>query len=368
MAKRPASRQSLHALTLASLLLLPAYGHAANTLIGDGASISTTDGSSVDRVTVIGEDSSSVDSPNSTIVGAAQLAVQSSDVTMIGWASTVEGSIGAVAQGSNVIINYSDYAVQIGSFGNIYDSDRAVGLGLFTQITNAPDSVAIGSFSVAERPNIVSFGNDSLQRVLTNVAAGSTTYDAVNFGQLQALAADIDALEATLASSGFSGGTVTSSSIQNAAGQGVTVTDAGVSVDTDMSMEGNRITDVGDPVSGQDAVNLRTMQSALAPLEDRITTVEGRVGRLERHLDQVERKVSSGVAIAMAMAQPVMMSPSQVNAVTAGVASFNGQSAMSVTYNRMVDTRGRGQLMLSGGMGVSTGSKPSARVGVSFSW
>ena len=55
-------------------------------------------------------------------------------------------------------------------------------------IALADDAVAIGSGAFADRGNAVSFGNDSLQRQLVHVGAGTQDTDAVNLSQLYPLA------------------------------------------------------------------------------------------------------------------------------------------------------------------------------------
>jgi len=59
---------------------------------------------------------------------------------------------------------------------------------------SANNSVALGSNSVAGRANTVSVGSAGHERQITNVADGSQTTDAVNFGQLTTLANNVDTL------------------------------------------------------------------------------------------------------------------------------------------------------------------------------
>jgi autotransporter adhesin len=82
----------------------------------------------------------------------------------------------------------------------------AIGLGSSTT-ASANSSVAIGAGSVANVANTVSVGSASNQRKLVNVAAGdisvATSTDAVNGGQLFAVAQDVDALQDALTGSGL---------------------------------------------------------------------------------------------------------------------------------------------------------------------
>jgi autotransporter adhesin len=80
--------------------------------------------------------------------------------------------------------------------------DASLAMGAFNQATGArsvaigynanaseDDSVALGSNSVADRASTVSVGSAGNERQVTNVAAGTQTTDAVNKGQLDAVAA-----------------------------------------------------------------------------------------------------------------------------------------------------------------------------------
>jgi autotransporter adhesin len=62
---------------------------------------------------------------------------------------------------------------------------------------SAANSVALGSNSVADHADTVSVGSAGHERQITNVANGATTTDAVNFGQLSAVSADVSALSAS---------------------------------------------------------------------------------------------------------------------------------------------------------------------------
>ncbi|VWB96439.1 YadA-like family protein [Burkholderia metallica] len=67
----------------------------------------------------------------------------------------------------------------------------AVGIG-FRANAQADNSVALGVDSVANRVNTVSVGSASQRRQITNVAAGTQDYDAVNVAQLNAAIANVD--------------------------------------------------------------------------------------------------------------------------------------------------------------------------------
>ena len=57
----------------------------------------------------------------------------------------------------------------------------------------------------------------------------------------------------------------------------------------------------------------------------------GRVNGLENRINEVDRKVSGGVAIALAIASPVSLSQGE-SAVSIGTGGFGGQGAIAVSF------------------------------------
>ena len=62
-------------------------------------------------------------------------------------------------------------------------------------VASGKNSVALGSNSVADRDNSVSVGSAGKERQITNVAAGTTSTDAVNLAQLTAVSQDLNKLD-----------------------------------------------------------------------------------------------------------------------------------------------------------------------------
>ncbi|MGU8079348.1 ESPR-type extended signal peptide-containing protein [Burkholderia pyrrocinia] len=110
----------------------------------------------------------------------------------------------AIALGWNANSNGAG-AVAIGS-GSTASATEAVALGLRSTASGAnsmtlggdakateQNSIALGYRSEADRANAVSVGSATLQRQITNVAAGTAATDAVNLGQMNtALATKVD--------------------------------------------------------------------------------------------------------------------------------------------------------------------------------
>ncbi|MCT9813530.1 YadA-like family protein, partial [Acidovorax sp. Be4] len=123
-----------------------------------------------------------------------------------------------------------------------------------------------------------------------------------------------------------------------------------------------------------DAVNVAQMRgvvdAAVAPLDARLGNVQDSVQRLDQKIDAVEKKLSGGVAMALALSQPVSFAPQSRNAVTGGVATYNGQAALGFSFNRLLANTDTRRAVLSLGVATTTSGKPtaSARAGASFSW
>ena len=122
--------------------------------------------------------------------------------------------------------------------------------------------------------------------------------------------------------------------------------------------------------STEDAANVGQLQAAVAPLGTRLDGVEDRVQQLDRKIKATEKKLSSGVAMALALNQPVSFAPQSRNAVTGGMATYNGQSALGFSFHRLVADTQTQRTTVSMGVGATTSGRGSAcaRVGACFSW
>ena len=107
-------------------------------------------------------------------------------------ASTASG-IGSIAIGANAkssTTGGANASIAIGSDAlTTVQAATAIGPGA---TVSAANSVAIGTASVANRANTVSVGTASANRQIVNVAAGTSATDAVNLGQLAAAGLNVD--------------------------------------------------------------------------------------------------------------------------------------------------------------------------------
>lgn len=151
-------------------------------LIGKGSVMlgnkSGTDTKSPGTV-VLGANSRSIGFGNTGIGSGTYTENSSTAVGTTAIANDQSSSIGRGATAENKGI-----AIGMYSHSSI-DAQGGVALGNSSRVT-AKNAVAIGMSSVASAENEVSFGNASLKRKLTNISAGSSDNDAVNFAQLSA--------------------------------------------------------------------------------------------------------------------------------------------------------------------------------------
>ena len=85
-------------------------------------------------------------------------------------------AIGAAAGASNSGVALGDRAVATGA--------NSVALGV-NSLASGANSVALGEGSLANQPDTISVGTNVNQRRIQNVADGTVSTDAVNYGQLQ---------------------------------------------------------------------------------------------------------------------------------------------------------------------------------------
>lgn len=120
---------------------------------------------------------------------------------------------------------------------------------------------------------------------------------------------------------------------------------------------------VADGVEANDAVNRRQLDAQAA----RISEVAQDVRTISKRVDEVERKAYAGAAAAAALAQPAMFAPDATSAATVGVATYGGQHAVAVGYNRLMVNSSQRKMVVFAGVAASTGCVV-IRAGGSFSW
>ncbi|EPO2769508.1 hypothetical protein ACT7V1_001129 [Salmonella enterica subsp. enterica] len=94
---------------------------------------------------------------------------------------TATFKFGNITIGTINTITDSDESIVLGNYNTVSD-DNAIVIGNYASASNG--GIAIGYGSISNSADTVSFGSSTVQRTLTNVADGSSRYDAVNYGQL----------------------------------------------------------------------------------------------------------------------------------------------------------------------------------------
>jgi len=189
-------------------------------------------------------------------------------------------------------------------------TDTAIGQGASVTGTN---SVALGQDSVADRDNTVSVGSSGNERQVTNVAAGTATTDAVNKGQLDSGVAEARTYTDTTATQTLS--------------------------------SANAYTD-----------------SKFAAWDDTFTSFQGEVDTRFRDQDRrIDRQGAMGAAM-LNMATSAAGIRTQ-NRVGVGVGFQNGESALSIGYQRAISDRATITIG-----GASSGDDTSVGIGAGFGW
>jgi autotransporter adhesin len=247
---------------------------------------------------------------NGVAVGGGAFAAGPNDTAIGGNASV--GADGSTAVGANsTISSTSTNAVAIGEGASVdAASGTAIGQGASVTGTN---SVALGQGSVADRDNTVSVGSVGNERQVTNVADGTAATDAVNKGQLDTGIAEAKTYTDTTATK--------------------TLTSA------------NAYTD-----------------AKFAAWDDTFTAFQGEIDHRFREQDRrIDRQGAMGAAM-LNMATSAAGIRTQ-NRVGVGVGFQNGESALSVGYQRAISDRA----VITVG-GAFSGDETSVGLGAGFGW
>ncbi|EEO5409314.1 autotransporter adhesin SadA [Salmonella enterica] len=213
----------------------------------------------------------------------------------------------------------------------------AIGSG---SIAAAENSVALGTNSVADEANTVSVGSSTQQRRITNVAAGVNNTDAVNVAQLKASEAGSVRYETN------ADGSVNYSVLNLGDGSGGTT----------------RIGNVSAAVNDTDAVNYAQLKRSV---EEANTYTDQKMGEMNSKIKGVEKKMSGGIASAMAMAGLPQAYAPGANMTSIAGGTFNGESAVAIGVS-MVSESG-GWVYKLQGTSNSQGDY-SAAIGAGFQW
>lgn len=231
---------------------------------------------------------------------------------------------------------------------------------LDTQINS--DAVTLGSGSAASGAATVSVGVVGAERRVTNVAGPVANTDAANKGYVDNTVALVDtkadtalnnaaqAMTTATAADTKATTAITTANAVNAQINGNAVvlgsgsTNSGANtVSVGAAGAERRIANVAAPVNATDAANKAYVDSAVASVStEGINDLKSRVSSLENRINEVDRKVSGGVAIALAVAAPVSLAQGE-SALSVGTGAFGGQSAIAVSFSHNFKLEGTRQ-------------------------
>jgi autotransporter adhesin len=366
-----------------------ALGANANVAANAYGSIALGDKSIADRANVLSIGSIGAERQIANVAAGTQLTDAVNVSQLKGVTDAFGGGAGVAPDGSitqpTFVVNGYQYstveqALQAAAAGGTTDPN-AVRYDL-----NPDGSVNYGSVTLG--------GPAAAPVILTNVADGKNQYDAVNFGQLNALQGQVDNLNQTVTNIGDR---VTN--IENGGGSG-----GGGDGQWNYDAQGNKITNVGDGAvnaGSKDAVNgsqlaataqstadalgggatlnadgtistptytiggqqVRGVEGAVNQLDRRIDGLQGQVDGLRGQLDNTTRGAYSGIAAATALTMIPGVDVGKTLSVGAGVANYKGYTAAALGGEARVSDNWK----VRAGVGLSA-SGNTVGVGASFQW
>lgn len=301
--------------------------------------------------------------------GAAALG---STAVASGTNSTALGRDASATGGGSIAVG--PFAVAVGSnsiaqgWGASATQPDTLALGRFAQ-ASAANAVAIGANSIANAPMTVSFGSAGNERRLTNVADPVNGTDAVNLSTLNTRLA-------ALPPPGSVGPAWDPDAVHyDPAGIATPPSVSLISPDPIAIGQEVQVKNLADGSDPTDAVNVRQLQAAVASLPPTQPAIPGvtaadldsRIGEVNGRIDQVEDRAFGGVALSLAMQQPVAFSENTTTAATLGAGVYQGRAAVAYTISKRVNPE-RSTTIVSGGLGLTSDGQVGARAGVSWNW
>jgi autotransporter adhesin len=270
----------------------------------------------------------------------------------------------AVSIGAANIAN-GNGAVAIGD-PNVATGTGAVAVGADNTATGT-GAIAQGNLSVAVGDGSVALGNQSLARGAgsiamgnaANVFVGATNGVALGSGAVVQSATGVALGSGSVANRGAVTGTAEAIS-----GTPIVSTQAEVSVGAPGAER--QITNVAGGTQDTDAVNLRQLRAAQAStVEAVVQNIDAKINNLAQGIQRVEKNANSGTAAAMAMAGMPQSAVPGKGMVSAGAASYGGETAIAVGVS-MVSDSGKWVSKLNGS--ANSRGKFGMSVGVGFQW
>ena len=310
---------------LSTLLIAPNWAYADQTAVGTSA-LSWGQGDSS-----YGFGAVAVSNPvlgttaSATAIGSGSSAWGNNSVAL-GYHAYAGGSSGGAPTVAPTIVNATAIGGQSSAQAN---NSTAIGVGATATAVN---SVALGAGSVATQANTVEVGG----RRITGVAAGTAATDAVNKGQLDAAIAGVsggttDATARTAAANAQATAdrveTKADTAMTTATASGVVATRAESKADSAIVSAGAAQTTANQALTH--STETRVM------LDDFAAKTDSRFQAQDNRMNAMTTEYRSGVALAIAGTHSVV-SASQAGGIGVGVATFGGQTALSLGIARQI--------------------------------
>ncbi|WNH48015.1 YadA-like family protein [Stenotrophomonas aracearum] len=357
----------------------------------------------------------------STALGSDARA-EASGSTAIGSYATARGSNSVALGRAAIILEGAHDGFALGSRSRVL-AENGMAIGASTQVwEGAHDSVALGFGSIVQRPFEVSVGGQGIRRRITNAMPGIAPDDVVSLRQLSELAGVIgtgvnaeggvrglrfavqgryhgtvssalDALDYAVSAAhdrmgGIDQQVSALAAQQGSDGQGsadveaAPMLTASVEATADADREGAFAADAPAPApaAAPAEAGARGAQQAQAPLPPVDTrAVDDAVQRanaytdqamagVDRRFDRIDRRMNRMAAMGSAQAAMAMNTAGLPtwNRLGAGVGHADGESALAVGYQRVLDRRATTTFSLNGAF--SQGGESTVAVGVGIGW
>lgn len=296
--------------------------------------------------------------------------------------------------------------------GAVVSGLNSIAIGPESQAT-AQDSVALGAGSIADRENTVSVGRVGKTRQITNVSAGTRDTDAVNVAQLKnagVMDSNGNMRDALVYDAGKNGGVVTLGGVGATSSVSLTNVAAGriAAGSTDvvnggqlfaltsrvekledgrsppdrrndskpsptptptpnhdaqpnraLDGAGQRVTNIGDGVQNNDAVNIGQLNAAVEKnLQNARAYTDQMISGVEKDIDHNKKLAAGGTSTAIAIANLPQAMPGHSMVSVAG-GTFGGQAAAAIGVSTSMNNwtvkasfAGNSQKTYGGGVGV----------------
>lgn len=263
-----------------------------------------------------------VSAPNGVYLGSAYSALFSQGVgqtTVVGWASSYTGT-GSLSSVNGLIADSTGTVLQSASALTLTGSSISViGTTAINTTGNASTSIGgsgTGSVTITSGSNSMVMGNSLFSIAAPTTIVGTTL---------------INTTGTSSTTFGNTSGTVTVSgaAVNLGTNSGSAVTVGSGTANSTVSLNGNRLQNVGTGTDGTDAVNLNQLNSLTTTSSSQLTSLQSQVTSLQSQIYVNER----GIAGVSAISNIPSLSVGQKFNVGLGFGAFNANTALAIGAN-----------------------------------